>query len=553
MRPGPDEHSLTRRALLRLGALGAFSAGALPGLARAAEQAVPTIDALSVASGQPFAADRRLLATISPGSRVRSHAAVRFTLDRAAQVRLEAVRVAQRSERVVWSAAARLPRGPQRFLWHPDPATPPGNYVMRLTVEDRGRRRVYGERRPRTPELARAPVVRVLGVDAAFAERSYGPGQLARLRIQADAEHLTLELFRSGPESVNTNRNDELNGLPVSEPRTLRWDRHRDGPGAVDVRLGDWPTGLYFARLTSDDGRVGFAPFVLRPGAFGATRVAIVLPTNTWQAYNFRDDDGDGWGDTWYAGGSPPVLLDRPYLNRGVPPFFRRYDLPFLRWLHWTGKRPDYLCDEDLGRFNGEGLRQAYDLVVFPGHSEYTTEHAFDVVERYRDLGGNLAFLAANNFFWRVDRRSNALRRVALWRSLRRPESRLVGTQYRANDDGGRQAPFVVTGADAAPWLFAGTGLANGSTFGETVGGYGIEIDARTPFSPLETQVLATIPDLFGPGVSAEMTYYEAPSGARVFAAGALDFGGSVTFWPMRRLLENLWSHLTAPRHDSSR
>ena len=36
-------------------------------------------------------------------------------------------------------------------------------------------------------------------------------------------------------------------------------------------------------------------------------------------------------------------------------------------------------------------------------------------------------------------------------------------------------------------------------------------------------------------------------AGAKVFAAGALDFGGSSTFWPIRRLLENLWARLALP------
>jgi hypothetical protein len=76
------------------------------------------------------------------------------------------------------------------------------------------------------------------------------------------------------------------------------------------------------------------------------------------------------------------------------------------------------------------------------------------------------------------------------------------------------------------------------------VGGYGIEIDSWTPDSPPGTVVLARVTDLFGPGLSGEMTYYETEAGARVFAAGTLDFGGSVTFWPMTRMLENLWQHM---------
>ena len=164
----------------------------------------------------------------------------------------------------------------------------------------------------------------------------------------------------------------------------------------------------------------------------GGVRQLVVLPTNTWQAYNFYDRDGDGWGDTWYAGGSPPVELDRPYRDRGVPPRFKRYDLGFLKWLQWTGKTPDVVADDDLEAFaTGDELRALYDLVVFPGHSEYMTGHAYDVVERYRDLGGRLVFLSANNFFWKVDKEGSTMRRIKLWRNDGRPEARLCGVQYR--------------------------------------------------------------------------------------------------------------------------
>ena len=51
----------------------------------------------------------------------------------------------------------------------------------------------------------------------------------------------------------------------------------------------------------------------------------VVLPTQTWQAYNLRDDNGDGKGDTWYANWKVHTArLGRPFLNRGVPYNFRR-------------------------------------------------------------------------------------------------------------------------------------------------------------------------------------------------------------------------------------
>ena len=106
-----------------------------------------------------------------------------------------------------------------------------------------------------------------------------------------------------------------------------------------------------------------------------------------------------------------------------------------------------------------------------------------------------------------------------------------------------RSRPYVVTGARRARWFFAGTGLGNGDSFG----GFGIEVDATSPRSPRGTLVLARIKDIFGPGRSAEMTYYETPRGAKVFAAGVMSFGGSVVWQPMRRLMENLWRHLSVP------
>ena len=68
-----------------------------------------------------------------------------------------------------------------------------------------------------------------------------------------------------------------------------------------------------------------------------------------------------------------------------------------------VGKSAEFISDSDFDLIsNGDALAQDYDLVVFEGHEEYVTTHEYDVVQRYRDLGGNLMFLSANNFFWKV-------------------------------------------------------------------------------------------------------------------------------------------------------
>jgi hypothetical protein len=43
------------------------------------------------------------------------------------------------------------------------------------------------------------------------------------------------------------------------------------------------------------------------------------------------------------------------------------------------------------------------------------------------------------------------------------------------------------------------------------------------------------------------MTYYTTPSGAKVFDAGVINFGGSALIPPLPTLLSNLWRELGAP------
>jgi hypothetical protein len=267
-----------------------------------------------------------------------------------------------------------------------------------------------------------------------------------------------------------------------------------------------------------------------------------VLSTNTWQAENLADENGDGWGDSWNVSGAiRRVDLRRPYLGPGLPQRFRRRDLAFFSWLERTHKKADYLADDDLARVqSGDVLRRAYDLVVFPGHEQYVTQHAYDVIRRFRDLGGRLMFLSAQNFFQKVRREGPFLRRGPLWRRLGRPEAGLAGVQYVAS--GRRQKPYLVQAAGGEPWVFAGTGLSNGSAFGR----YGFAVDARTRSSPPGTVVLARIPHAAG-SHAAEMTLYRTPAGARVFAAGAVDFAASLGLPAVSRLVDNIWTRFSAP------
>ena len=504
----------------------------------------PHVDHLSVSNGsRPFAGDNLLLTTVSPnGDGLRDRAIVRFSLDRRATVRIDVLRTDTlhpgRATRTIWSTTRHFRKGRRQIVWRPARGTEPRTYVLRLRVGRRVYMNLPGGRRE-------APVVRVQGLEAAFPRRSYAPGEHADLRISADTASLRLQVFYYSSTVAPRGRDLKTAGTAMTGPIHVDWRGHRDGPGRLRfIRAGNWPSGLYFVRLTAGDGRVGYAPFVVRRQA-PRSRVAVVLSTNTWQTYNLWDENGDGWGDSWYVSSETrSVDLARPFLDFGVPYRFHDWDLDFIAWLNRTGKQVDFLSDDDLAAFSGDRLAAAYDLVVFPGHAEYVTKRSYDVVQRFRDLGGNLMFLAANNFFWKVRRHGQLMTRVKLWRQLGRPEAGLVGVQYAASDYGARLGAYTVRAAATAPWAFAGTGLGNGDMFGS---GYGIEIDARSAASPPGTLLLASIPDLMGPGRSAEMTYYETPRGAKVFAAGALNFTASIGDPTVSQLVENVWTRLSRP------
>ena len=102
--------------------------------------------------------------------------------------------------------------------------------------------------------------------------------------------------------------------------------------------------------------------------------------------------------------------------------------------------------------------------------------------------------------------------------------------------------------APASRWLFAGTGATAGDAFSNA----GIEIDHTTPSSPKGTQVIGEIPNLFGPGMTAQMAYYSTPRGAQVFSAGAFSLAGSIRQRPVARLVENIWERFAGPSAQAS-
>jgi hypothetical protein len=391
---------------------------------------------------------------------------------------------------------------------------------------------------------------------AGFGARSYAPGQAAVLVIDGGATNrATLQIFQAGASgtpgaAAAPGWDKHTFGKPVTAPQQVRRPSGSER-WLVHIRLGsNWPSGAYVARLSWGP-HADYAPFVLRPSRLGVAPVLVVEPTNTWHAY----DDVDG--DSWYLDPAVHVIdLTNPFaasrvngkpVPAGLPEQFQRFDVGFLRWYWHSGYRADFISDDDLERISSARQLSGYRLIVFAGHEEYVTSHTFDLITAYRNDGGNLAFLSANNFFYKVKVSGNTMTGRIPWRNVGRPEATLVGAQYAGWNEGNYpNRPYRITNTAAAPWLFEGTGLHDGSS----VGNYGIEVDEPTSASPPHTHVLAVIPNELGPGKPAEMTIYTRGR-STVFDAGAINFEASAHWPALSRFFSNLWSHLSGETSDT--
>ena len=267
-----------------------------------------------------------------------------------------------------------------------------------------------------------------------------------------------------------------MQGVP-GYPAEGRWSAC-PGRQPLSVPIGSWSSGLYFARLRQPTAAWGSHRSSWRPRRIGVHPVAVVVPTLTWQAYNFRDDDGDGNGRLLVRRGSDSTRCGSVERTSTVACRMGfAYHLGFLKWLHWTASGSTSSRNGTSSTVREPSrARRAYDLIVFAGHHEYVTTREYDLVERYRDLGGNLMFLSREQLLLagRATRRHHrevqalARPRPARGRAHRRPVHRLpaiaAATVGRATDAG------------AAHGSSTGTGLRPGSPFGRG----GVEIDQVT-------------------------------------------------------------------------
>jgi hypothetical protein len=337
-------------------------------------------------------------------------------------------------------------------------------------------------------------------------------------------------------------------------------------------------SGLYYFRAFTATGRRFSFPWVVAP-ARPTAPVAVLASTINWNAYNafggrsnyinadalpatpivnsraelsrYTSADFGTWGFPDYA----PLSFDRPepfndvaFEEKITDPIEGRQachlapaEWRLLGWLEREGFPYDLYAEPQLDA--GTLDLSKYRVLVLSVHPEYWTRRMYDRVKHWvSHEGGRLMYLAGNGLNCEVELTGDAMlvRNGAitdLWprgmgghdsRFAMRHESEanLLGVVFTPSG-AMTGAPYRVVEPDH--WVFAGTGLREGDTFGEKClhqrcpgGASGHETDMVSASSPRNVVRLAKglNPDDGG----AEMVVFDTPSGGLVFSAGSISY-----------------------------
>jgi hypothetical protein len=315
----------------------------------------------------------------------------------------------------------------------------------------------------------------------------------------------------------------------------------------------DWPSGQYVMvlELTSgpEAGTAARVPFVVRAVPGHIAPVLVQTPVNTTQAYNH-------WGGKclYTSNSTDQVAAVKVSFDRPVPawdlanlnsrsPFV--YELPLIRWLEREGFDLVYQTNVDTHRdpWSLTGPR----MIVTAGHDEYWTREMRDAFDDAQRRGVSLAFMGANTAYWqiryedeertiveyrsgRVDPEPDLTLKTVRFRHLKsppRPERELMGQQY----EGGLAKPIDPRDFRFRPELSGDSWAA------------GVELDPERPLTGIVGYEWDTFDERHAPpgcvrvlhcpgqDYNADSIHWTARSGARIFAAGSLQFSWGLDGW----------------------
>ena len=384
----------------------------------------------------------------------------------------------------------------------------------------------------------------------------------------------------------------------------VAWNKRGYGnPHHTQFVVGPERSGLYYLEAKTESGNAFFSfPWVVAPAAPSAA-VAVVLSTNTWNAYNNfggrsnyvnstglppvpivnarldmrRYSDAGAFGE-WDAldEAYKPLSFERPEPCNHIPEGTEATDpirgrqtchlapaeWRLLAWLEREGFAHDVYSDAQL--HSGELDLDAYRVLVISTHPEYWSRTMYDRVKSWvHERGGRFMYLGGNGLNCEVEFLDEA---TLLFKTHKSPgealnyvdpetgevsESRFHRThESEANLTGivtthrgiMTAAPYRVIRPDH--WVFAGTGLREGDLFGTESLHERIHGGASGHETDIMTPSSPANTVLLAKGLNpeeggAEMVTYETGSGGAVFSVGSIT-------WPACLLVDREVSRITA-------
>jgi len=365
------------------------------------------------------------------------------------------------------------------------------------------------------------------------------------------------------------------------------WNRH-GYPGRHPQQFVTAPerSGLYYLWARTPSGKKFSFPWVVAP-AKPRAQIAVLACTNNWNAYN----NFGGRSNYINPGGLPstptanarqdlgryqavegpwtipdnqfqPLAFERPEIGNDIfdncpwsqtsvtDPIQGRVqcgqapgEWRLLAWLEREGFEYEYYAEAQL--HDGTLPLDSYKVLMLSVHPEYWTREMMQNVKHWvLERGGRLMYLGGNGLNCEVTLNADGtVMRCLSFDDTDVPDSGHESRMHRTFEAEATLLGVAFTNAGvmtAAPyrvfddshWVFSGTGLNNGATFGDKSlhervpgGASGHETDKVTPNSPANVRVLAkgTNPDNGG----AEMVCFETGAGA-VFSAGSITWVSSL-------------------------
>lgn len=254
---------------------------------------------------------------------------------------------------------------------------------------------------------------------------SVEPGEDIRLHVSVTSGRYKLRLFQQREsltlisdfggevfigESVPDANCDEDWGWPVhAVPTEVGWDggAYLVVAGEVDASgdehwpsvadtSGDWAKALVILRSTTEKRELLYKVSWFTLACYNWTGGGSLYSDAVWS----HGPTGDGYRVSWrrpgVGAGGLIAPSDPPDAHYGDSrrQTFAHWDAPFLSWLYRAGYEFDVVTDFDL--HSDPELLGGRRLVLSVGHDEYWTSELKANLERFRNAGGNIAFLSGN-------------------------------------------------------------------------------------------------------------------------------------------------------------